>query len=504
MAGGFSLSLIADVRDWLKGTKAAEDSMESLSSTLDKVATDTEQDATKAASAIETKFTDALDKVKAESKTAGDSVGDNLKRGSDEASEGTKTFKENARQNAKEVAASFDGSAQSIADGFQGLAAEAFEGFGPAGVAAGVAAGAGLGLISKAIEDANEQADEIKSKIADIREELTTLDGDTTKLDYATEFRKWGEEIDGNTKKIDRLRQMSASLGIDEHTLYMAWTGDQDAKQKVLDATAAQQQQINDLQAKGDISDSLRQRSAALRTNVELLGQYSGWVGQANDGLSIYNDFIGDSADKTKKLTQAQKDAEKASDTFSGTLTDNLSVADEGLDKFVKKGKLNLKEWSDELKRRASENKRIKDFTVDMEAKLSPEALESFAELPTETQAEIEKAYRKGSKKDQKKIRANLEAEAKIDKVTFDTSKADAAANNNPIEVPTTIDASGLPADVAKASNSGQSVANKDGNKIQFKTKIDRDELQRQVDRAAASIHSPTITVKTRVEKQVP
>ena len=94
----------------------------------------------------------------------------------------------------------------------------------------------------------------------------------------------------------------------------------------------------------------------------------------------------------------------------------------------------------------------------------------------------------------------NLMPEAKIDKVTVDTS----SAKTDPITVETTIDATVTAQQAKKAADAAQDEANRSGNVIEFKTRIDRDELQRQVNRAAASITPPTITVRTKVQKEVP
>ena len=86
----------------------------------------------------------------------------------------------------------------------------------------------------------------------------------------------------------------------------------------------------------------------------------------------------------------------------------------------------------------------------------------------------------------------------------MDTSAAQKEADKNPIEVTATVVDSGMPQDVREASKTGQKEADRTENVIEFKTKIDRDELQRQVNRAAASITPPTITVKTKVQKDTP
>jgi len=172
-----------------------------------------------------------------------------------------------------------------------------------------------------------------------------------------------------------------------------------------------------------------------------------------------------------------------------------MNVAGEGLDQFVEDGKLNLNEWTKEVKRRAREVATVEDFKVDVFPKLSPQAQEEFAKLPAETQAQIAEAYKKGSKGDRKKIEATLEAQVKV-------SPTD--THVDPVNIPTKVDTSAAAAQAEAAAAAAQRKADETGNVIELKTKIDRDALQRQVDRAAASITPPTITVKTKVQKDVP
>lgn len=176
-------------------------------------------------------------------------------------------------------------------------------------------------------------------------------------------------------------------------------------------------------------------------------------------------------------------------------------MADEGLDKFVKKGKLKVGEWTKELEERAKQNTRIKDFAVDVDTKLSPEALENFEKLPTETQDQIAKAYANAGGKGKKQILSNLEAEAKVSKVTVDTS---GVKDLPPVEIPTTVISSGAVKGTSEAAGDAQREADKTDNAIEFKTKIDKDELQRQVDRAAATLTAPTVYVNVKAKKEVP
>jgi hypothetical protein len=160
MAKGISINFLADVRDFLKGTKNVEDELDDVADSLDDVAKEGEQ--------ANEKLEDSFRELAKASKKAGDDIGDNFKKGSKEAGEGLNDLQENSKSNAKEVAASFDGSVESIVDGFQGLAAEAFEGFGAAGLIAGAALAAGIGLATAEFQRTEEEAQKARERIAEL------------------------------------------------------------------------------------------------------------------------------------------------------------------------------------------------------------------------------------------------------------------------------------------------------------------------------------------------
>lgn len=503
----FKLSLVADVAAWLKGTSDVEKSLDQVSDSLNKLADDSESNAKEAADDLKREFTDAFDKVKKESRDAGRKIGDDVKDGTKRATEGVDDFKDEANQSAREAAASFSGEFDDVGDYIQEVLANALGGFGPVGKAAGIAAAIGIGILISNLQTATDEANETRAAVSDLIKEFTTAEGSSALLSYIDSLRDkllelpemnvW-EKLTNKipTAKLDELIAKSEQFGISQSDIAKMLLGDQDAHARVLEQVSAKYLELgqnvdaygkNNSRAMGDLQ-GFRQ---------ELVDQ-AGILTTAENAAKKYGDSgLGSVIEGTAKATAA-------SDAFSSALTENLSVADEGLKQFVHKGKLNLQEWADELKRRASETKTIQDFSVTIAPKLSPEALENFAKLPTETQAQIANAYKSGDKGDKKTIVQNLEAEAKVTSVRIDPSGAQTEASKTPIEIPTTVATSGLPKDTQAAANVAQSEANKDSNKIEFNTKIDRDELQRQVNRAAASITSPTITIKTRIQKEVP
>jgi hypothetical protein len=508
----FKWSLLTDVSSAIKGTADVEQGIGKMADSLDQLGSETAATADAAADKLSSEFKTAFDQVQAGARGAGDKVGDDIHRGARRAEEGLDELKDSGRQNAIEVAASFDGSAQSIADGFQGLAAEMFAGFGPAGVAAGVAAAAGMGLISKSLEDAEEAAETAKENIEDLRGQLEGVGNDVSKLDAQGNFLTWSKQTTEGRTNLEWMNQAVRQLGISADVLGAAWQGNGDAIAQVSAALAGRMADLNEQStasaaSSGVVDEALQAQQRELTKTADVLKSYGINVQTAADQNKDAQTFLAgmttatnDQATATKGLVDAQQAAQDAAQQYADALTDNLSVADEGLDRFVHKGKLNLKEWAKELRERRAENATIKDFTVDVDPKLSDKALANFKALPVETQRQIAEAYEGGSNKDKKRIRANLEAEAKVSKVTVDTS----GAKVDPITVNTTIDTTVTAQQAAKAADAAQTEANKSGNAVTIKTRIDRDDLQRQVNRAAASITPPTITVKTRVQKEVP
>lgn len=509
----FKLSLVADVRQWLKGTADVEQSLDKLADGLDDLARDTKTNADKAADSLEREFSDAFDKVKTEGRQASRRMGDDFKDGTKEAGEGLNEFKDEANSTAREAAASFSGSFDDVADGIQEVLANALAGFGPIGAAAGLVAAAGIGLVVSGLQDSADKAAEAKDRVLDLADAIADAGGDPSAVRWAEQLRDTMKQI-VDTKEwyefwqnspVDKLSDWSRKakeFGVSMSDVMKSQAGDADALARVndtLNRTIADQneayRQSTDLNGSQD--DAYRRAAEAA---TQFRDAIAGGAQEVSDAAKWQQEY----ADATRDLSNAQADAAEASSTFSDTLTNNLSVADEGLNDFVHKGKLNLEEWTNELKARARETQAVQDFTVTIAPRLSPEALANFAQLPTDTQAQIAKAFRDGGKKDRKRIIQNLEAEAKVTSVQLDTSSAQKKADSTPIDVPTTVAKAGAVKGAQEAADDAQKVANRESNRIEFKTKINDDGLQAAVNRAAAGIRPPTIWVNVKAKKDVP
>jgi len=206
MAKGISINFLADVRDFLKGTKNVEDSLDDVADSLDDVAKEGEQSTDKMA--------DGFRELAKASRKTGDDVGDNMKRGFNRAEEGAQNFKEEANSTAKEAAASFDGSATSIVDAFQEVAANAFGGFGAAGQLAGLAAAAGIGIAGAAILNADEAAKQAKQRVADLGTAFIESGAGVASVDaFNTSLQGIVTNADDATAKVDDLRKFTEKYG---------------------------------------------------------------------------------------------------------------------------------------------------------------------------------------------------------------------------------------------------------------------------------------------------
>lgn len=486
----FTIKLLSDVSAFLKGTTSIEDALDDVVGSLDDLAKQTEADAAKASGELERKFSKALDEVGDDAKRAGKKIGDDVKDGTRAAGEGMDTLKDEARQSVRETAASFSDVNDAL-DLVQELAANALGGFGPAGMAAGAAAAVGIGLVKASLDEAKEKADDYVETVHGISEALRDAGGVAgflaDSMQDIVDEKEWFEFW--QALPVDRLRLYTDTvreLGLNSSDVFAAMAGDVEAYDRIARDAIGRSTEAN--------MDQVTTFLNGVRTQGRAV----------NDAKRWNEDYANSSVAAQQRIEEAQRESADRAAAFSSALTANLSVADEGLSAFVHNGKLSLKEWNDELERRAKETKRVREFAVTMEAKLSPEALANLAALPVDTQAEIEKAYRKGSKADRAKIVQNLELEAKTTKVTVDTSGAQTEADKNPVVVPvkaSTADATKAGSDAAAAA---QTEADKTSNVVELRFKVDSDELQRKVTAAAAQITPPTIYARVKVQKDTP
>ena len=509
----FKISLISDVRDVLRGTKDVERAFDDVADTLDDLAKETARNADTAGDALERNFRDALDTVKRETRDTSRRMGDDLKDGAKDAGEGFDELGDEAKDSAKEAAASFSGEFEDVADYIQEVLAQALSGFGPVGAAAGIAAAAGVGILISNLQQAAEDAETAKESVLDLADQLAEVKGNPAALAWAdilrsklleiTDSKEWYEFWQDTPKtRLEEWGNAARQYGVDMADVTRAQIGDAEALARVTDELNRRQADLNSQYL--DSADAYGNYNEQLRNSANAVGAFRDKITAGAGDVEKAADINKQIADSMRDIPTASERAAEASASFTDSLNDHLSVADEGLDKFVKNGKLNLDEWANELRRRAKETKAVQDFTVNLTPKLSPEAAARFAELPFETQAKIAEAFRTGGAKSRRKIVQNLEAEAKVTKVEINTSGAQAEAAKKPIEIPSTVIETGAIKGAQEAADRAQKVASSERNRIEFKTRVNDDGLQAAVNRAAASITPPTIWVNVKARKEVP
>lgn len=218
MAGrGVRIPIVAEVSDWLRGTKRVTDSLDDISDEF----RDVTRAGQKSADDVADAFRDAARKTDRAFKDV-------------DTHEGFAAIGEEAADTSREVAASFSGSADDIAGGFQELAANAGAAFGPIGLAAGAVGAVAVNALVGAFTQAKEQLaqitgdlfDEMVNNAGKVGEEFRrqkvmdalVSDGDANKAIQQIQrvagpqgFAMLEQALSGNTAAADALIRMLSS-----------------------------------------------------------------------------------------------------------------------------------------------------------------------------------------------------------------------------------------------------------------------------------------------------
>lgn len=532
----FKLSLVADVRQWLRGTKDVEKSLEDVADSLDTLADETGKNAEEAADKLTGKFTGALDKIQSQSKQTGRKLGDNIKKGTKEAETGFDDLKDEANQSAREAAASFSGEFEDVADYVQEVLAQALSGFGPIGAAAGIAAAAGIGILISGLQNAADEAEDAKERIQDLADQIREVGGNPAMLDWLDRVNEKMKEIvdkkewwefwqDAPTDRMDEVLRLQKEYNLTQEQmadLAKGFSGDQEAIARSLDVLNSRYEDAvrtnqSWVDANGDLHNSNQKIFDDINRQKDGLAKAGAEMDKAKDRTKGL-DAIAGNTEGQEAFKKAQEEAARSNERFNDSLKDAGSVLDDFGDKILKGGKVNFKEWSKLQKAMTKDNKLIARF--DAKAELSAEARQNFRDLPREAQKIVAKEWAKGGKS-KAKVEQHLEIDAKgkVDtkgikkpepvKVPTEVEQPDASAvtpTGEPpkITIPTEVDESGATKGAQSAADHAQSIANRDRNKIEFKTKVKSSGLQSEVNRIARSITPPTVYVNVKAKKEVP
>jgi hypothetical protein len=161
---GIAINFLADVRDFLRGTKNVEEELDDVADSLDDLAKDGEN----AVEDLEKGFNDLRKAAKAAGDDIEKGLGDGTKKGAKQGESATEVYKKEAIANISEVTSSFTGSWESAADAVQGTLGGVVADLGPVGAAAGAAGALGIGVLTAALVKMEEDAKKAQERIADL------------------------------------------------------------------------------------------------------------------------------------------------------------------------------------------------------------------------------------------------------------------------------------------------------------------------------------------------
>jgi hypothetical protein len=235
MAKGISINFLADVKDFLRGTKNVEDELDDVADSLDDVA----KDGVKATEKLEDGFNDLRKKAKQAGDDIEKGIGGGTKRGAQEGEKATDVYKKEAIANVSEVTSSFTGSWESAADAVQGTLGGVVADLGPAGMAIGAAGAIGVGLLTQAIIQAEEAAKEATVRIGELGLEMIEAGSEgevplQTVIDNLKEIITNSEEA---VKKFQDIEKATDKVGGSAEALAVAYAGNEKALENQLEVT---------------------------------------------------------------------------------------------------------------------------------------------------------------------------------------------------------------------------------------------------------------------------
>jgi hypothetical protein len=227
MAKGISINFLADVRDFLRGTKNVEEELDDVADSLDDVA----KDGVKATEKLEDGFNDLRKKAKQAGDDIEKGIGEGTKKGAKQGEQATDVYKKEAIANVSEVTSSFTGSWESAADAVQGTLGGVVADLGPAGAAIGAAGAIGIGLLTQAIIQAEEAAKETTARIGELGLEMIEA-GSAGEVPLETVIENLKQIITNSeeaTKKFQDIARASKFVGTQVEQLALAYAGNEEA-----------------------------------------------------------------------------------------------------------------------------------------------------------------------------------------------------------------------------------------------------------------------------------
>jgi len=267
MATGINISLVSDVRDFLKGTKDAgaalddvvvslEDVAKEGTTTADKLGQDFQDvrnDGTRAAERMEREFEDAFKAVKRDASDASRDVSRSMKTAGDDCVNVVDEVKNEAKQNFAEMASSFAGDMDSAVDLVQGTLAGLASSIPGIGIALG-----GLGMVAGTMySEWNENAAKTSARIAQMYDDMRESGDRYLSGEYI--HQAISDIISGSADAVISLKEVqeiAQATHLPEGTVLAAAAGDGESLAQVLPRVRAEvdryKEAINEAKAASD------------------------------------------------------------------------------------------------------------------------------------------------------------------------------------------------------------------------------------------------------------
>lgn len=396
MAKGISINFLADVRDFLKGTKNVEDSLDDVADSLDDVVKEGEQSTEK--------LEDSFKELAKAAKKSGDDVGEGMRQGFKKAESGAQELKDEANSTAKEAAASFDGSAESIVDAFQEIAANAFAGFGAAGAVAGLAAAAGIGVASAAILNAEEQAKAAKDRVNELGLAFIESGADVAQVEAFQEaLQGIITNADDAAVKVDDLRKMTKKYGDAVPSVAefaTAYAGNADAIEQVTEELekAIEAEKEKEFRTRAGANASA-EKQAAYQGEIDKLEKIQE---EAELAAQIEEDWLASGGAEALAKTEAIQNINAAYDEAVGSVTDFVNS---------ETGILDVEAYLAAIDARS---KALEDYQTNLaKSGLSTEQKDALNAMGVEAASAWLAGYQSATPEQQKRLKASLTESAK-------------------------------------------------------------------------------------------
>lgn len=389
---GISIPFLANVSRFLRGTKDVVGGVESVGDSLSDLAReskvsarqvggnfdDVAREASDAADRIADDYRDAFRAAAKSSTAATGDITTDAKRSMRGAGEATDTFAKEAKNNLSETVSSFRGDAEDIPQIFQDVLGGVVADLGPAGVIGGALGAAGIGLAVALFQKSAERAAELKEDVIDLANEIADAGGRVNRVDWATRFREFGNEIaDAKSwfepwqkealTNFEVVKRAADELGLNYERTFRAMAGDTEQAAELLpelrDRIASVTAEMDDynrqvgtgtewhgrsyrsildeLAALEGLTSELEAATGQTEDAIELEKLISDAYAESAAGIAEKNELMAEAAELTRDVIDSELDYLDAVDEVTAALDENAA---KGFDKNTAAGRDNLRQ----------------------------------------------------------------------------------------------------------------------------------------------------------------